>query len=635
MKHRQILRLGLGILLPLLLCLTLLPMTVLAATPEETADFTIGDGSAALALLNAAKTAGAEDSTWENNTLTLNGVDFTSNADIAVILPGGATIELVGDNTITNANSNTGKESSYGIYVEGNLTIGGSGTLTVTGGMSVFSDGIYVSSYYNGESRVGGRLTITGGTVTARGGKAKYSYGIYTDGGVTISGGKVEAIGATTDNGSSIGVDTNKDVVITGGTVTARGSEAADNSFGIRTGYNFSLTISGGTLTATSDTANYSYGIYTKGGVTISGGHVIAQTLAKTASFASALSSKPDLSKYAGYQWCIIPNGKFTSSTDTAYTYNASHTYVEFAKGSAVTTYTVSFNANGGSGSMDAVTGVSGSYTLPANGFTAPYGKQFKGWAVSAGGTVITNTSIAVTENTTLYAVWEDIPVTTYTVTFNANGGSVTPAGAEAGEDGKPESLPTPTREGYTFDGWFTAADGGEKVTTDTVFEQNTTIYAHWTQNVIPPAPETKYTVTLDANGGSVTPAGAETGEDGKPESLPTPTREGYTFDGWFTAADGGEKVTADTVFEQNTTIYAHWTKESTGVNSDDSSSGSGSGDNTGGGSLPSDKPDSGKAQTDDTAMPMVMVGVAILALAALVVLVVLFVMKKRQSRKG
>lgn len=556
MKHRQILRLGLGILLPLLLCLTLLPMTVLAATPEETADFTIGDGSAALALLNAAKTAGAEDSTWENNTLTLNGVDFTSTADIAVILPGGATIELVGDNTITNANSNTGEESSYGIYVEGNLTIGGSGTLTVTGGMSVYSDGIYVSSYYNGESRVGGRLTITGGTVTARGGKAKYSYGIYTDGGVTISGGQVEAIGATTDNGSSIGIDTNKDVVITGGTVTARGSEAADNSFGIRTGYNFSLTISGGTLTATSDTANYSYGIYTKGGVTISGGHVIAQTLAKTASFASALSSKPDLSKYAGYQWCIIPNGKFTSSTDTAYTYNAIHTYVEFAKGSAVTTYTVSFNANGGSGSMDAVAGVSGSYTLPANGFTAPYGKQFKGWAVSAGGTVITNTSITVTENTTLYAVWEDIPVTTYTVTFDANGGSVTPAGVEAGEDGKPASLPTPTREGYTFDGWFTAADGGEKVTTDTVFEQNTT-------------------------------------------------------------------------------IYAHWTKESSGVNTDDSSSGSGSADNTGGGSLPSDKPDSGKAQTDDTAMPMVMVGVAILALAALVVLVVLFVMKKCQSRKG
>ena len=481
MKHRQILRLGLGILLPLLLCLTLLPMTVLAATPEETADFTIGDGSAALALLNAAKTAGAEDSTWENNTLTLNGVDFTSTADIAVILPGGATIELVGDNTITNANSNTGKESSYGIYVEGNLTIGGSGTLTVTGGMSLFSDGIYVSSYYNGESRVGGRLTITGGTVTARGGKAKYSYGIYTDGGVTISGGKVEAIGATTDNGSSIGIDTNKDVVITGGTVTARGSEAADNSFGIRTGYNFSLTISGGTLAATSDTANYSYGIYTKGGVTISGGHVIAQTLAKTASFASALSSKPDLSKYAGYQWCIIPNGKFTSSTDTAYTYNASHTYVEFAKGSAVTTYTVTF----------------------------------------------------------------------------------------------------------------------------------------------------------DANGGSVTPAGAEAGEDGKPASLPTPTREGYTFDGWFTAADGGEKVTTDTVFEQNTTIYAHWTKESTGVNTDDGSSGSGSGDSTGSGSLPSDKPDSGKALTDDTAMPMVMVGVTILAMAALVVLVVLFVMKKRQSRKG
>ena len=71
-----------------------------------------------------------------------------------------------------------------------------------------------------------------------------------------------------------------------------------------------------------------------------------------------------------------------------------------------VTTYTVSFNANGGTGTMADVTGVSGSYTLPACTFTAPAGQQFKGWATSANGDVITGTSINVTANTTLYAIW-------------------------------------------------------------------------------------------------------------------------------------------------------------------------------------------------------------------------------------
>ena len=70
---------------------------------------------------------------------------------------------------------------------------------------------------------------------------------------------------------------------------------------------------------------------------------------------------------------------------------------------------------------------------------------------------------------------------TTYTVSFNANGGSVTPASAQTGADGKLSSLPTPTREGYTFDGWYTAKTGGEKITTNYGFSADTTIYAQWT----------------------------------------------------------------------------------------------------------------------------------------------------------
>lgn len=68
-----------------------------------------------------------------------------------------------------------------------------------------------------------------------------------------------------------------------------------------------------------------------------------------------------------------------------------------------------------------------------------------------------------------------------YTVTFNANGGSVSPASARTGADGKLTALPAPTRTNYRFDGWFTAASGGTQVTLGTVFSSDGTIYARWT----------------------------------------------------------------------------------------------------------------------------------------------------------
>ena len=73
----------------------------------------------------------------------------------------------------------------------------------------------------------------------------------------------------------------------------------------------------------------------------------------------------------------------------------------------APTEYTVRFNANGGGGTMADVTGVSGSYTLPACGFTEPEGKQFKGWSTGADGSVISGTTYEVSSDTTFYAIWE------------------------------------------------------------------------------------------------------------------------------------------------------------------------------------------------------------------------------------
>lgn len=71
----------------------------------------------------------------------------------------------------------------------------------------------------------------------------------------------------------------------------------------------------------------------------------------------------------------------------------------------------------------------------------------------------------------------------TFTITFDANGGTVTPDKVTANKDGKLSTLPTPTRLGYTFDGWFTSASGGNKITTDYVFTSDTTVYAHWIKN--------------------------------------------------------------------------------------------------------------------------------------------------------
>lgn len=83
----------------------------------------------------------------------------------------------------------------------------------------------------------------------------------------------------------------------------------------------------------------------------------------------------------------------------------------------SVQKYTVSFNSNGGSGSMSNVTDVSGNYTLPANGFTAPSGKAFSGWkADNAGNLIAAGGSYTVSANVTFYAQWVDA----YTVTYNA-----------------------------------------------------------------------------------------------------------------------------------------------------------------------------------------------------------------------
>lgn len=86
------------------------------------------------------------------------------------------------------------------------------------------------------------------------------------------------------------------------------------------------------------------------------------------------------------------------------------------------------------------------------------------------------------------------------TINFDANGGSVQPTSATT-VNYKLASLPTPTRSGYVFDGWFTQETDGEKVTTDTVFIAETTIYAQWSDVPTPVSPSYRVTVEDTVNG--------------------------------------------------------------------------------------------------------------------------------------
>ena len=219
-----------------------------------------------------------------------------------------------------------------------------------------------------------------------------------------------------------------------------------------------------------------------------------------------------------------------------------------------VVTYTLTFDANGGTGTMAAKTGLTGEYTLPANGFTAPSGKQFKGWSLTTAGAIVTK--VDMTENRTVYAIWEPIPVTTYTVSFNANGGS----GTMADVTGVTSNYTLPANgftapAGQQFKGWATSASGAVITGTSITVSADTTLYAIWE-----PIPVTEYTISFNINGGIGTiPSQTTSGQ--KLSSLPIATHSGsYTFAGWYTAASGGTQITTAYEFSADTTVYAHWT---------------------------------------------------------------------------
>lgn len=194
---------------------------------------------------------------------------------------------------------------------------------------------------------------------------------------------------------------------------------------------------------------------------------------------------------------------------------------------------------------------------------TPATGYNFKHWryndSSASGGYSESTTNplkITVTGKRDVTAVFE---LKSYTVTWNANGGTVSPASISKTHGSTLGTLPTPTRTAtaeysYTFVGWFTAASGGTQISTTTTVTGNVTYYAHWT------ATKRSYTATFNGNGGSTPSPSSITKEYNTAlGTLPTCSRTGYTFLGWYTASSGGTKISTTTVVTKDITYYAQW----------------------------------------------------------------------------
>ena len=145
----------------------------------------------------------------------------------------------------------------------------------------------------------------------------------------------------------------------------------------------------------------------------------------------------------------VITNNKFTMPDSNV---EVKAIFEEDAP-TAPTEHTVKFNANGGGGTMADVTGISGSYTLPACGFTEPEGKQFKGWSTSADGSVISGTTYEVSLDTTFYAIWEskEYPI------IVADGKATIGAGSEISKAAQGTTITLTANaapDGKVFDKW-------------------------------------------------------------------------------------------------------------------------------------------------------------------------------------
>lgn len=260
-------------------------------------------------------------------------------------------------------------------------------------------------------------------------------------------------------------------------------------------------------------------------------------------------STKPTRTGYTFAGWNTNSSGTGTNySAGGSYSSNANATL--YAKWTAHT-YSVKYNGNGNTGgSMSNSSHTYGvAKALSANGFTKT-GHQFAGWATSSTGSVVYADKASVSNLTAtnggtvnLYAKWT---VLSYTASFDSNGGSAaSPASITKNYGVALGTLPTTSRTGHTFAGWFTAKSGGTQISTTTTMPAGgATYYAHWTKN--------KYTFTLGSGTGVSTSGSSASGsyEYQSTITLKATATTGYTWNKWTSNNSSvSSTTTANTTF--------------------------------------------------------------------------------------
>ena len=292
--------------------------------------------------------------------------------------------------------------------------------------------------------------------------------------------------------------------------------------------------------------------------ITLNSNYESGETTSQDAIFGQPYRNLPELERigYTFDGWWTEATGGTKIDETTLVTTSEDH--IIFAHWTPIK-YSVQFNANGGSGSIYSQNFVFGTNAKIKAVFERN-GYKFVGWSLGINEPVIESILLDsfVTSNETniyLFAVWTP---NEYIVTFNANGGELEDTTSKnVTFDANYGLLPTPVKEGWSFDGWYTEYGAPVSQYSIVKISNNHTLVANWSSN--------SYIVKFDANGGNVDTQNRSYDFGDQYANLPEPVRVGYTFDGWYTEATGGNEVTADTTVEiaQNHTLYAHWSAKS------------------------------------------------------------------------
>lgn len=375
------------------------------------------------------------------------------------------------------------------------ISVGSGASLTLcdcsTGGVLTGGSGSNGGGVYVGD---GGTFTMTGGNIT--GNTANAGGGVYVDkdGTFTMEDGSINNNNATSGGGGGVIVREGT-FTLSGGSITGNATDSAKNGYGGGVCLYGTFYLSGDPIIQDNTKDNTADNLYL-GWQTIN----IAGPLGESAHIGVNAENVPRsfISGWSDNMAGENPADYFSSDGDACGI--GLNTAGDVVLGNLCTTITL--NPNGGTlPEFSLVAGVA----LPIPSKT---GYTFAGWYENPefSGTPVTDIPTDSTENLNFYAKWT---ANTYTVTFDANGGSVSQTSAVT-VAGKLTSLPTPTYDGYNFLGWYTQKDGGDEVTTNTVFTKDTTIYAHWQNIPVTNLELNKDSLTLQEKGSDTLTAAVE-----------------------------------------------------------------------------------------------------------------------------